>query len=81
MRGNTMGSADTDLIPTQTTWRVLMASLTFALLVVCVAALAGESTRRLGLLCLGLLAVLHPILFTVLLLIAGGAFLYIHWRD
>ncbi len=58
-----------------------MAALTFGLLVVCLAALVVESTRWLGLLCLGLLAVLHPILFTVLLLIAGGAYLYIHWRD
>ena len=58
-----------------------MASLTLALLVVCVAALAVESTRWLGLLCLGFLAVLHPIIFTVLLLIAGGAYLYIYWRN
>lgn len=58
-----------------------MAAVTFALVVVCVAALSVESTRWLGLLCLGLLAVLHPILFTALLLIAGGAYLYINWID
>lgn len=59
-----------------------MASLNLALVVVCVVALIVESTRWIGVLCLALLIVLHPILTTALLLIAGGVTLYLNfWRD
>lgn len=58
-----------------------MASLTFALVVVSAVALASATTRSLGMLGVTLLAALHPISTTVLLLIAVGAHLYIKWRD
>lgn len=53
-----------------------MASLTLALIVVCVVALAVDTTRWLGVLALALLVVLHPVLSIVLLLIAVGMYLY-----
>lgn len=78
-RSDHEGPADTDPIPTQN-FGDDMASLTLALVVVCAVGLAVESTRWLGVLCLALLIVLHPVLFTLLAFAAGGAYLFIQSR-
>jgi hypothetical protein len=58
----------------------VMASLTLALIVVCVVGLAVETTRWLGVLALALLVVLFPIPMALLSLIGGAAYLYFHRR-
>ncbi len=57
-----------------------MASLTLALIVVCVVSLAADSTRWLGVLALALLVVVRPVLFAAMLVIAAGAYLYFQRR-
>lgn len=59
-----------------------MASVTLALIVVAVVALAVPSTRWLGVLALALLVVLHPVPFVLLLPLAVGAYMYLRfWSD
>jgi len=55
-----------------------MGHITLALVVVACLGLVWPTTRQLGLLCVFVLSVIHPVLVLALIPILGGAFLFIN---